>query len=205
MSTTNETADSQLLDLLRAQRAMSIAELTVAMEVTPTAVRQRLARLMGQGLVARQLDRSGRGRPGHQYSLTPAARRQSGTNFADLALVLWNELREVKDPEIRRGLLQRLAKTMAEAYGDQISGDTLADRMRSVGALMAERRVPFAVDESGELPVLTALDCPYPELAQADRGICAVEKMMFSELLDQDVRLSQCRLDGHACCQFQSS
>lgn len=205
MSIVTESSDARLLDLLRTRGAMSVAELTTAMDVTPTAVRQRLARLMGAGQVERQLDRSGRGRPGHRYSLTEAARRQAGTNFADLAMVLWHELREVKDAEVRRGLLQRVAKAMALAYGDQISGETLAERMRSVGELMGERRVPFEVDESGELPVLTALDCPYPELASQDRGICAVEKMMFSELLEQDVRLSQCRLDGHACCQFQSS
>lgn len=205
MSTVIESSDAGLIELLRTRGVLSVAELAAAMDVTPTAVRQRLARLMGQGLVDRQLERNGRGRPGHRYSLTDTARRHAGTNFADLAVVLWHEIRDVKDPEVRRGLLQRVAKAMALAYGDQVSGDTLAEKMKSVGALMAERRVPFAVDESGGLPVLTALDCPYPELARADRGICAVEKMMFSELLEQDVRLSQCRLDGHSCCQFQSS
>ena len=37
------------------------------------------------------------------------------------------------------------------------------------------------------------------------RGICAVEKMLFSNLLGGDIRLSQCRLDGHTCCTFEGS
>jgi DeoR family suf operon transcriptional repressor len=65
--------------------------------------------------------------------------------------------------------------------------------------------VPVEVGPGGELPVLSVRDCPYPELAERDRGICAMEKMLFSRLLQQDVRLTECRLDGHACCQFEAS
>ncbi len=83
--------------------------------------------------------------------------------------------------------------------------------MESIGRVMAERNVPFVVENrdhenKDQLPVLTALACPYPELAEQDRGICAVEKMLFSELLGQNVRLTECRLDGVAtCCRFQTN
>ena len=98
MSTPTETSDGQLLELLRTKGAMSISEVATATEVTATAVRQRLTRLIGQGMVARDVTRSGRGRPSHRYSLTDKARRQVGTNFADLAIVLWNELRRSPTP-----------------------------------------------------------------------------------------------------------
>ncbi|MBL9123230.1 MAG: winged helix DNA-binding protein [Planctomycetaceae bacterium] len=204
MSATTEQSDATLLDQLRVG-PKSIADLEGAMAVTATAVRQRLSRLMALGLVERELHRAERGRPSHRYRLTEKARRQNGSNFADLALVLWRELRAIKDPEVRRGLLARVADAMAAEYEPEVSGSTAAERMESVSQLLAERRVPFQVDASGALPVLTALDCPYPQLAEQDRGICAVEKMLFSRLLEQDVRLSQCRLDGHACCQFETT
>jgi DeoR family transcriptional regulator, suf operon transcriptional repressor len=205
MSTTVETSDAQLLDLLRTEGPRTMADLTSAMHVTATAVRQRLARLQTQGLVERETSRSGRGRPRHRYSLTDLARRRAGTNFADLAIVLWRELRGVRDPEVRRGLLTRIVQGMAALYADRVTGTTTLERMESVSGLLAQRDVPFTVDQSGALPVLVARDCPYPQLAEEDRGICAVEKMLFSELLQQDVRLAQCRLDGHNCCQFQTS
>lgn len=204
MSTITDQSDAALLEHLRLQ-PMSIAQLGAAMQVTATAVRQRVSRLMSQGLVERELHRAERGRPSHRYLLTEKARRQAGSNFADLALVLWRELRSVKDPEVRRGLLTRVADAMAAEYEPQVSDSNTVERMESVSQLLAERRVPFSVDSSGKLPVLTALDCPYPQLAEEDRGICAVEKMLFSRLLEQDVRLSQCRLDGHACCQFETT
>ena len=200
-----ENGDGNLMDLLRQRGAMSISELTLATEVTPTAVRQRLSRLMRDGMVAREISRGPRGRPGHRYRLTEKARRQTGTNFADLAMVLWEEIRAIKDPDVRRGLLSRVATAMASLYADAVPGNTLEDRMRCVAELFAQRRVPLAVESKGSLPVLIMQDCPYPELAEHDRGICAVESMLFSQLLKQDVHLSQCRLDGSNCCQFQTN
>ena len=205
MSTVTETSDATLVDLLRRQGPMSVSEVARVTEVTATAVRQRLTRLMSQGMIERDVDRSGRGRPSHRYSVSEKARRQVGTNYGDLALLLWEQIRSVKDIEIRRGLLQRIAEAMAGMYRGQVHGATTAARMESLKDLFAERRVPLEVNVEGELPVLTVLDCPYPELAEKDRGICAVEKMMFAELLDAPVRLSQCRLEGHTCCQFETN
>jgi predicted ArsR family transcriptional regulator len=207
MSTVSETSDAQLVDLLRQQGSLSIAQMADATGVTPTAVRQRLSRLMVQGLVERSLADRGaaRGRPSHLYSLTEKARRQAGSNYGDLAMMLWEEIRSVKDPAVRRGLFERIAGAMARLYAGQVEGADTQARMESLTRLFADRRVPMRVDGSPVQPVLTVLDCPYTELAEQDRGICAVEKMLFAELLAAPVRLSQCRLEGHNCCQFETN
>jgi DeoR family transcriptional regulator, suf operon transcriptional repressor len=201
-----ESSDVGILDLLRKAGPLGVAELAAAAQVTATAVRQRLVRLMAQGLVDRELARAPRGRPSHRYHLTEKGRRQTGANFVDLALALWNEIREIKDPEVRRGLLQRVARRMAGMYADQVTGGTTGERMEGVSRLFQERNVPFEVEESSSgLPVLTALACPYPELAEQDRGICALERMMFAELVGDPLRLANCRLDGDECCRFVSN
>lgn len=205
MTTPTETSDGQVLELLRQRGAMSVTEVAEASEVTATAVRQRLNRLMAQGLIAREVTREGRGRPSHRYSLTEKARRQVGTNFTDLAVVLWNEIRAIKDPAIQRGLLERLARSLAGMYANKMAGSTPEARMESLKDLFAERRIPINVNPAGPGPQLAILDCPYTDLAEQDRGVCAMEKMLFSELLQTDVKLSQCRLDGHSCCQFQTN
>jgi len=201
---TAESSDDGILNLLRKAGPLSVSELTKATGVTPTAVRQRLVRLRAEGLVDRQVARAGRGRPGHRYGLTDKGRRQAGANFADLALALWKEVRAVQDADVRRGLLERIAKTMAAMYRPEVTGSTPAERMQAIGRIFAERDVPFEVDASGDLPVLTALACPYPQLAENDRGICALERMMFSELVGESLRLSDCRLDGDQCCRFET-
>jgi predicted ArsR family transcriptional regulator len=134
--------------------------------------------------------------------LTASGRRKSGSNFADLCFALWDEIQAIEDSEVKRGLFQRIAKRLAKVYSDEITPGSLTNRMEQVAEIFRARRVPFEVEIRGDVPVLTATGCPYPELAEADRGICAVERTMFEEILGEDVRLTDCRLDGATCCTF---
>jgi DeoR family transcriptional regulator, suf operon transcriptional repressor len=200
-----ETSDAQVMDLLRQGGALGVHELAGEMGVTATAVRQRLRRLTAKGFVGRVAAKAARGRPSHRYSLTDRGRKEAGHNFGDLAEALWHEVRSIKDPDVRSGLLQRIAKSVAGMYANRITATAAAERMQQVAELMSERSIPFSIEGTPELPVLTAWACPYPTLAEHDRGVCAMENMVFSELVGQKVKLSECRLDGSTCCRFQTS
>lgn len=203
----SRSSDAALLDMLRVEGGAGIGDLAEALGVTATAVRQRLERLMKAGLVDRSAHEraAGRGRPAHRYSLTDKGRRSGGDNFRDLALVLWREVRAVREPDVRRGLLARIGAAMAHGYRDRIAGATPEDRLREVAGLFSERRLACSVDSGNAtagLPVLTTYACPYPDLAEEDRGICAAERVMLEELVGAPVKLSECRLDGASCCRF---
>ena len=198
-------SDAAVVDLLRLRESMEIGDLARSLSVTATAVRQRLDRLMRGGLVERSTVSKPRGRPSHAYSLTEAGRRLGGDNFRDLALVLWREIRGIRDPQIRSGLIGRIGSALAATYRDQIAGGSPAERLESVASLLQERNICCAVDraaDAGGLPVLTSHACPYPDLAEADRGICAAERLMLQELVGTSVRLADCRLDGGSICRF---
>lgn len=199
--------DSALLDVLRKHPSATIVALAKELCVTATAVRQRLTRLMALRLVSREASRMGRGRPSHAYRLTDEGQRVPGGNYTDLAVVLWQEIRAIRDPEIRKSLIQRIASRLADSYRDQIKGDSLSDKLASVATLFNERNLLFAVEtDPGDpsLPVLKAYACPYPDLARQDRSICSMERMMVAEVVGQPIRLSQCRLDGESCCTFEA-
>ncbi len=205
MTTQSETSDKAILDFLRRAGAATVVDLAEEMGVTATAIRQRLQRLMADGLIARRSHRQGRGRPNHHYSLTDKGERLAGSNFADLAIVLWEEVKSVEDPTVRRGLVNRIADRLAELYRGRVSGQSLRQRMESLVGLMDERDIPFEADFTGELPVLSALACPFPELAKLDRSICTMEKIMLSDILGEGLQLHDCRLDGDPCCTFSTS
>lgn len=205
--TASRSSDSALLELLRVAGAAGIGDLAAALGVTATAIRQRLDRLTKAGLVERSAREpsTGRGRPAHRYSLTEKGRRGGGDNFRDLALVLWREMRGIRDPEVRRGLLSRIGTAMALGYRDRVLGSTPEARLGDVASLFQERQISWAVEAdhvAGALPVLTAYACPYPDLAEQDRGICAAERAMLEELVGTPVKLAECRLDGGSCCRF---
>lgn len=197
------SADLALLDLLRQHQALTVAQLATELGVTATAVRQRLARLMSQQLIVRTTIRAARGRPSHHYELTEAGRRKTGENFADLSVALWQEIRAIPDPDVRRGLLHRISCRLAAQYASQCTGESVDERLQSLSDLFSARRIPMEVDRSQGLPVLRAQACPYPGLAEQDRGVCAMERMMFQETLGCDVKLNECRLDGDSCCTFE--
>jgi predicted ArsR family transcriptional regulator len=127
--------------------------------------------------------------------------------YVFVALVLWREIRSVREPAVRQGLIARIGSAMAGMYRDEVSGATPRQRLESTAKILQERRIPCGVEPSSDpsnhgLPVLTSYACPYPELAEQDRGICAAERLMLQELVGTAVELSSCRLDGDACCRF---
>src|ERR1051326_1835854 len=128
MAMHTETSDSGLVALLRERGPLGISELMTGMNVTATAVRQRLTRLMNHGLVQRETKKPARGRPSHRYSLTEKGRRQISSNFADLTIALWREVRSVKNPELRTGLLRRISKAMADSSRPKVQGQNTSER-----------------------------------------------------------------------------
>lgn len=199
------SGDAAVIDLLRLRDTLGIGELAEALGVTATAVRQRLDRLMKAGLIERSTVSKPRGRPAHAYRLTEAGRKLGGDNFRDLALVLWREIRSVRDPAVRSGLLGRIGSALAATYRSRVSGSVPSARLESVAAMLRDRDICCSVEATGQdgrLPVLTSHSCPFPDLAEQDRGICAAERLMLQDLVGTDVRLAECRLDGGSVCRF---
>jgi DeoR family transcriptional regulator, suf operon transcriptional repressor len=203
MSIQAPSSDSEFLDLLRTTGPLSVGDLADAMEVTPTAIRQRLTRLMSREIIQREAQRNGRGRPKHRYWLTDKGMRMTGSNFTDLAMALWKEVRSLESVELRREMLRRLAQALANGYANQIEGRTPEERLRSVAEILVQRRIPATVVENSSGPTLTTHACPYPVLSDQDQSICTMERMMISELVGKDVKLTKCRLDGDDECRFQ--
>ena len=100
-------------------------------------------------------------------------------------------------------VLRRVADKLAERYRGQIEGQDVRERLGGLKNLLSERGIDAEVDSSGKLPVLRQHSCPYYELAEMDRTVCGIEMRMFEKALDADLKLSQCRLDGHRCCEFE--
>ena len=201
-----DSPDRPLLDLIRREGPITIASLVKVMGVTPTAIRNRLGRLVESGMVERQAIAGGRGRPKHTYQASVAAHKRLGQNYADLALVLWNELmHEVADRKLRRLLFGRVTEKLAEQYRSEVQGEGWQGRMVQLGTILAGRGVEAEVtDLPDALPILRQHSCPYYALAEVDRTVCALERKMFEKVLGQSLRLSRCRLDGYRSCDFEA-
>lgn len=203
----NDTSDRPLVDLLRRRGPSTVEELAREIGVTATAVRARLTRLLGSGMIVRIRESGGRGRPRHRYQVSEEAQKRLGQNYADLAVVLWDEMmNSVEDRELRRELFRRIVDRLAELYRAQIGDTGWKDRMVHLGSILHDRGIEAEVtllNGDHSQPILRQHSCPYHALAEVDRAICSLERKMFEKVLGLSLRLSQCRLDGHRSCDFE--
>ena len=196
--------DRAFLDQMHRQGPATIQEICASLGVTATAVRQRLSRLQGQGFVTRETVRAGRGRPHHTYCVTENGLRELGDNYADLAMILWQEIQNIDEPAVRSRLLDAVREAMVNSYGKIVRGSTLEERVRQLRAALVERGFDVEVDSSSGLPILRENNCPYLELATSDPTICELEQTVFQKVLGTDLELAHCCLDGHHCCEFHA-
>src|SRR3954469_13540720 len=119
----SESADRSLLDLIRRHGPLTVTQLAERLGVTPTAVRNRLTRLVGSGMVERRAEHGGRGRPRHTYQASVEAHKRLGQNYSDLAVVLWEEMMQtVEDRKLRRLMFGRITERLAELYRSRVTG-----------------------------------------------------------------------------------
>lgn len=204
MRTALDPGDQEFLERLNRLGSGTVQEICAEMGVTATAVRQRLARLQGLGLVSREAVRTGRGRPYHSYEVTAEGQRYLGENYGDLALILWREITNIEQVEVRREVFHRVRDALVERYGSPSRTEPLQQRVGDLCETLAEHGYDVEVDNSGELPILRENNCPYPELASSDSGICQLEHEVFEQVLGADLELTHCCLNGHHCCEFQA-
>jgi predicted ArsR family transcriptional regulator len=203
----SESSDRELLDLIRRRGPLTVAEMSDGLGVTGTAIRNRLSRLLGAGLIERRAAHGERGRPRHTYEASALAQKQLGQNYTDLAMVLWDEMMSaVADRKLRRLLFTRVTERLAEIYRSQVHGQEWEGRLVQLTHVLHGRGVEAEVanDSGAAMPVLRQHTCPYYELAAVDPAICALERKMLEKVLGRGLRLSQCRLDGDRFCDFQA-
>lgn len=194
--------DQEFLEQLHRMCGGSVQEICEAVGVTATAVRQRLTRLEGDELVVRETVKSGRGRPRHVYRVSDAGLRHLGENYRDLALVLWRAIHQVDDSAVRASLLAAVRDEFVHKYGRVNSNGPLENRVQQLQEQLVSQGYDFEFDAESGLPVLRETSCPYQDLATLDPSICEMESDVFSRILNADVSLTQCCLDGHAHCEF---
>ncbi len=192
MSTQAPTSDAGLINLLRVAGALGVADLADAMEVTPTAVRQRLTRLLRQNTIQRETTRHGRGRPKHRYWLTEKGMLLTNSNFADLATALWKKCQN-EPSEQRCATLRRIGRALASGYAEKISGQTPSERAESLGQLIEQCRASSRA-ALGTVPQEHA--SPGPESTEQGQNVQGDEQRMFSELLRCNAELMETRFRG---------
>ena len=193
----------QVLSILQRQGAATVKDLGDALGVTATAVRQQVAGLLADGYIQQEIERAGRGRPRHLYSLTPKGRALFPHHYDEFTNSLLREIIITEGPGKVQELLGRMSRRLAEPYERHLAGLSPAERAAKLTELLNAKGILAEVTFNGDGILFHEYTCPYYELARVHRAICDMEEEMLAHAVRQPVELVACTLDGHHGCQFR--
>jgi len=183
--------------------------LAMSIGASRTGVLQQLRALESSGLVRRQAERHGVGRPRHVYDVTPMAQELFPSNYDGLAAGLLAALESIGGEHTveavftarRRGIAERVATRLADRLPP---GATLLDRVRELALVQDEQGylADAVVVDRGTIR-LREHNCAIYRVAVEQPAACAAELELFRDVLDADVTRESHIASGDRCCSYK--
>jgi predicted ArsR family transcriptional regulator len=193
----------EIIDFLRRNGQASIRDLSAAVGLTSTGVRQHLTVLQRDGLVEAQETRGRVGRPALVYRLTERGQHLHPKQYHVLANAMLDELKAKTGAAGMLAVLRGVADRIVEANLPRVEGKDFSGRVAETLALMREQDLVVELEERGAEFLLHECTCPYPAVAPKHPGVCALEVTVISRLTGGDARLTSSLLRGDRSCTYR--
>lgn len=191
--------------LLRNKGGATIDEIARAIGVTRTAVRQHLASLMQDGLVAGGETRPTGGRPERLFVLTPQGREEFPRRYSWFAQLLIEVIeREHGTAGLRVRLGRIAAAVVAQIRRGAPAAGSRRDKVAALSVLMDELGYDARTARDLEgAPTIEADNCVFHELAAKNPEVCQFDLALLSGYTGSKVTLHECMARGGHVCRFQ--
>jgi len=204
MDALGTTQRGMLRALLHNKEGLTVDTLTGALKVSRNAVRQHLATLERDGVVAKGPTRPSGGRPEQLYVITESGQELFPRRYSWFSELLMDALRGTLGED---GAAARLAE-MGRSIGDGIAA-------RLAPAARREERVAAVAETMGELGYeakavtseagldIEAQNCVFHQLAVKYPEICKFDLALLSSATGQRVEHRACMARGDTKCCFR--
>lgn len=195
----------RILEILKEQGDLTVAEMARQLGMAPVSVRHHLDVLQGEQLICspRVRRRGTVGRPRQIYALTEAANAYFPRNHGILAGKLLEEMKGVLSSAELQALFERLADSMAGEARPLPADATMKQRV--------ERAVEF-LNEKGYLAryelvdghyLIYTLNCPYQGIAEQHRELCGMDKRLLDRLIGASPTVVTRMSEGACNCAYR--
>jgi predicted ArsR family transcriptional regulator len=194
----------QIVHLLRRNGHMTAAELSESLGVGAVGIRQHLALLERDGLVAISGVRRGIGRPSHLYTLTPSAEALFPKRYEMLAMDALAALADECGPGAVDRLFARRRQQLHTQLAPLIESKPLAAQVAALAEILTEHgyMCEWRALPTGEY-LLTQHNCPLDCAARQHPQSCAHELKLYEDLLHAAVVREETIADGGCCCRYR--
>jgi predicted ArsR family transcriptional regulator len=195
----------RILFLLKTRAPLTAAELAASLGITAMGVRQHLARLEADGLVAFADERRSVGRPKRHWRLTGKAEARFPDTHTQVAVELIGAVDRLFGSDGLDRLIELREGDMRGRYRQELDGLGLPARLRRLAELRrAEGYMATVEKEKGGGYLFVENHCPICAAARACQGFCRSELATFRELLaDCTVERTDHILAGARRCAYR--
>lgn len=190
-----------ILDLLKIHGPVNVPFLCGLLDVNPTAVRQQLAVLRREGLVALRVERRKVGRPTHLFVLTPKAEALFPQGYGPMALALLRQLRALDGEGKIEKLFARRTRELLDEYRTRLRGMPAPEKFREL-ARIRDREGYMARARGSSL---TEHHCPIAAIAREFPQACRYEKLLFEAALGTKLERTEHLASGGRACVYRPS
>lgn len=200
------TKDEILRHLLKVGQGAAIA-MAEELGISPQAMRKHLKNLENEGLIERQPEKQGLGRPQFLYQLSKQGRERFPQGYGEFALSFLDTLVETVGEEQLGEVFKKQWQRKAEEYRQHIGRGSLAKRVQKLVELrrqegyMAELHPLSPHDQ--EKFILAEHHCAIAEVAESYPSVCGHELEMFAAILpDCAIERTHWLNDGEHNCGY---
>lgn len=191
--------------LLRNKAGASVDELAEAVGVTRTAVRQHLASLMRDRLVATGAVRASGGRPQQLFVLTEEGKEAFPRHYSWFAQLLVEEITKEHGTAGLRARLGRIAAAVVAQLRQQPSAYNASSQQKieTLAGVMDQLGYDARTGREAGGPTIEADNCIFHELAMKHPEICHFDLALLSGYTGNKVDLHECMARGGHVCRFR--
>lgn len=193
----------RILEHLRLAHGARVGELSELLGLTATGIRQHLAVLEHEGLIASEAVRGGVGRPPLRYFVTSEGESLFPKGYDALANALIDELREAYGDEGLQRITSGVARRLADPSGAEVPTGPAPERLDRAVASFQRRGIATEWERDGDTFLLHEHTCPFPDAARAHPEICDMDVEQVRVLTGMSASLESCSARGAAFCTYR--
>lgn len=192
----------RIIRLIREQKSLTLSDLRRRTGLSRSTIRQHLAVLTRDGLVASHFVRRPTGRPPLVYQLTPRSELAPPQTYASFLQTLFSGMRAGGADRIEL-LFRQIAERLAAEHPEIRRIPDLPGRLEAARRLFLPDAESTDVERTEDGVQFSLYTCPLATVAMEYRDLCCMARGVLSALVGAEVGQTEWIVRGDPRCTFE--
>ncbi|MGD9677489.1 MAG: helix-turn-helix transcriptional regulator [Vulcanibacillus sp.] len=198
------TTREEILLMIKKKGILSASEISKDIGITEMAVRRHLNTLERDELIESSLIRQTMGRPTNNYSLTERADDFYPKTYKSFAQDILNLIIEMDGREKLTEIFNIGKERFIETYQKKMFAIiNMEDRINALINIQNQKGYMAELEVTEDEYIIKKYNCPISAIAMEFNQVCEIEKELYNNILETEVKCTQCLSNGDKYCVFR--